>query len=292
MTPYFEHKHVYDQAGQPTGGIIHTYTPGYIAENEEGHLSIKTMWSGSSYYKLGRKKLEVNDNVYTILNYGQPYTLEVSKDVESFCIFLKKEIVEDIWQSHTQTLYSLLDGSTANPDINFIEKPYRHDSTLSPLIQELRYKHLRAVNAQNVWFEYLPKLALALLKVHQKVDTEVGQLSAARASTRRELYQRLHRSKDYLEDNLDKSVNLKTVAKIANLSPYHFQKSFKDLFHQTPIQYHNRCRINHTKHLLHTTNNSVLEICIQTGFASLSSFSKLFKRHTGLSPSHYRKQTK
>lgn len=290
MRPYFSTKHVYNAGDTPTGGIIHTYSQGYTAENEEGHLSIKTMWGGESYYKLGRKKLCISDSVYAVLNYGQPYRLEVSKDVESFCLFFKKEMVETIWQTHTESLSNLLDASASIPDISFIEKPYHHDETLSPLLLQLRHKHLQPSWSEETWHEYFPKLALALLQLHQQVDSEVGRLSAARASTRKELYQRLSRAKDYLEDNPNKSLNLKTIAQIANLSPYHFQKCFKEVFHQSPAQYHNSCRMNHAKHLLQTSNDSVLEICIKTDFESLSSFSKAFKRHTGTSPSQYRNQ--
>lgn len=291
MRQYFESKHVYDFEGQATGGIIHTYSQGYTAENAEGHLSIKTMWGGNSTYTLGRKKLHINDSVYTVLNHGQPYTLEVSKHVESFCIFLKKDLIQDIWQSHSQSIDTLLDGSASLPDINFLEMPYSHDKTLSPLILELRRNYLQD-SSKAVWFEYLPKLALALLKVNQKVDGEVEGLGAARASTRKELYIRLHRAKDYLDDNPDKALKLKAIAQIANLSSYHFHKSFKEVFHQTPAQYHINCRINRAQALLLNTNDSVLEVCIKTGFESLSSFSKLFKRHTGLSPQQFRKQKK
>lgn len=293
MRPYFSSKHIYYTGDTPTGGIIHTYSQGYTAENEEGHLSIKTMWGGNGDYKLGSKKLRVNDAVYSILNYGQPYTLEVSKHVESFCIFLKKELIEEIWQSHTQSLEALLEGSAITPNIDFIEMPFRHDKTVSPLVLQLRNNCLQSPTfeaLQQLWFESLPDLALALLRVHQKVNSEVEGLGAARASTRRELYQRLHRAKNYIEDNLDKSLKLETIAQTANLSPYHFQKSFKELFQQTPSQYHNRCRINRAKDLLLYTNESVLDICIRTGFESLSSFSKTFKRHAGTSPSYYRKK--
>jgi AraC-like DNA-binding protein len=65
---------------------------------------------------------------------------------------------------------------------------------------------------------------------------------------------------------------------------------FKALFGETPHQYRVRAQIEKAKHLLILTDLSVTDICMSVGFSSLGSFSTLFRRRTGISPSEFQRQ--
>jgi AraC-like DNA-binding protein len=62
-------------------------------------------------------------------------------------------------------------------------------------------------------------------------------------------------------------------------------------FHQsvgvTPMEYLNRYRVNVAKGLLESEHMSIGEIALDTGFASSSQFSRVFRQHTGMSPTQY-----
>jgi AraC family transcriptional regulator len=93
---------------------------------------------------------------------------------------------------------------------------------------------------------------------------------------------------DYVEDNLSGDLSLSGMAAAANLSPYHFARSFKRTTGLTPHQYALRRRIERAKEMLLVTDLPVGVVGRRTGFPSPSHFSQQFKRAVGLPPSALR----
>lgn len=63
---------------------------------------------------------------------------------------------------------------------------------------------------------------------------------------------------------------------------------FQARYGKTPSEYLNRLRIDSTKVLLADTQNNILQIALQSGFKSLSTFYTQFRKVTGVSPKEYR----
>ncbi|MFL6197592.1 MAG: helix-turn-helix transcriptional regulator, partial [Thermoanaerobaculia bacterium] len=93
---------------------------------------------------------------------------------------------------------------------------------------------------------------------------------------------------DYVGDNLAEDLSLASMAAAANLSPYHFARSFKRFMGLTPHQYVLRRRIERAKEMLLDTDLPVGVVARRVGFASPSHFSQQFKRAVGVPPSALR----
>jgi AraC-like DNA-binding protein len=91
-----------------------------------------------------------------------------------------------------------------------------------------------------------------------------------------------------LDRRYNASVTIEDLSREVALSPYYLIRSFRHIYRQTPHQYLVGRRIAKAKELLWNSNLSITEICMEVGFESLGSFSTLFRRVTGLSPSAYR----
>lgn len=102
-----------------------------------------------------------------------------------------------------------------------------------------------------------------------------------------DLYKRIIRAKEFIDDCYGDSINIKRIAKEAYISPYHFIRVFRKIYNKTPHQYLTRRRIDKAKELL-AKDTSVTDVCFDVGFESLSSFSTLFSRHVGYPPAVYR----
>jgi AraC-like DNA-binding protein len=102
-------------------------------------------------------------------------------------------------------------------------------------------------------------------------------------------YRKLARARDFMRQRYLGPVSLADIAAHVHLSPYHFSRSYKQTFQETPHDFLTRLRIEKAKTLLRNGNLSVTEVCLEVGFESLSSFSGLFLREVGLPPSHYQK---
>lgn len=92
----------------------------------------------------------------------------------------------------------------------------------------------------------------------------------------------------YIENNLNKSITIEELSRIAYLHPNYFIRLFKKHLGTSPIQYINKRRIEEAKRLLTTTDSTLSEICCKIGTKDIYYLSKMFKDHTGFSPSVYR----
>ncbi|MEN6549442.1 MAG: AraC family transcriptional regulator, partial [Armatimonadia bacterium] len=101
--------------------------------------------------------------------------------------------------------------------------------------------------------------------------------------------ERIKRVQDFIEANLGSRIRLDAMADAAALSPYHFCRSFKEVFGVSPIRYVHDRRVSEAKHLMTTTNRSLAEIALDCGFASQSHMCAAFKTLAGVTPSEYRR---
>jgi AraC family transcriptional regulator len=93
----------------------------------------------------------------------------------------------------------------------------------------------------------------------------------------------------YVEDHLAADISLATLAGVAQLSPYHFSRSFRQSFGMPPHRYHINQRIERAKRLLANFSLSITEIGQQLGFSESSAFAATFRNVAGRTPSDFRR---
>lgn len=104
-------------------------------------------------------------------------------------------------------------------------------------------------------------------------------------------HETLRYARRYLEHHYDTPITIEQLSREVGFSPYYFIRRFRRAYRQTPHQYLIQLRIAKAKELLRTTDLSITEICVSVGFESLGSFSTLFSKAAGISPSAYRLNT-
>lgn len=95
--------------------------------------------------------------------------------------------------------------------------------------------------------------------------------------------------KDYIEDNIDKDINLEDLANKVHLSKTYFVKRFKTLFGISPMKYISNMRIEKSKQMIIDGKYSIQQISNMVGYNSLHHFSAAFKQQVGVSPTEYHK---
>jgi AraC-like DNA-binding protein len=267
----------------------------YFAQTPGLTLSLKTMSNGRALYRFDRNEVAVDDAGYLILNNRQPYSIEIASPtrVETFVLWFPDGWAEDVLRAGNESTERLLtdpaDKGSARP--SFFSRYTPHDRTVSPNVRALR----AAVKGEGLiddgWLqERLRGLLARMLAIQNELKYEVKNLSAIRASTRDELWKRVHRARDYLHANLRAPIGLSDVAKAACLSPFHLLRVFQSVFGQSPHQYLSQCRLDRAKFLLEKTSIPITSICLECGFTSLGSFSALFNRLCGMSPRVWRQR--
>ena len=105
-------------------------------------------------------------------------------------------------------------------------------------------------------------------------------------------FRRLCLARDRLVEQTDLTPTIADLAREACVSPSHFIRQFEAVFGRTPHQFRIDARLDLAKRLLARGSYSVTDVCMEVGFSSLGSFSTLFLRRVGETPSSYRKRAR
>lgn len=85
-------------------------------------------------------------------------------------------------------------------------------------------------------------------------------------------------------------LDIQALGRIANVSEAHFIRTFRATFGETPHRYLQRRRVERAMFLLRATDRSVTDICMDVGFTSLGTFSRIFHDIVSETPSGYRER--
>ena len=98
----------------------------------------------------------------------------------------------------------------------------------------------------------------------------------------------LRRSIEFMNDRSSQDLTLSEIAAAANMSKYHFAKSFREMMKIAPHQYLIKLRIEKARKLLLIDSLSVEEIANRVGYADKTHFAAQFQRIVGVTPHVYR----
>lgn len=94
----------------------------------------------------------------------------------------------------------------------------------------------------------------------------------------------------YLDENYASKISLDKIARNMYLSPVYISKIFKEETGESPINYLIKIRLEKARDILvNGEGGSIKSIANSVGYEDVYHFSKLFKKHYGISPLYYRK---
>jgi AraC-like DNA-binding protein len=91
-----------------------------------------------------------------------------------------------------------------------------------------------------------------------------------------------------MHDRLDEPITLQEMSRTAYISPYHFNRIFRQITGIPPNQFFYALRLETAKRLLLTTDTNVTDVCFDVGYNSLGTFIRRFTGLVGVSPSRFR----
>lgn len=130
--------------------------------------------------------------------------------------------------------------------------------------------------------------ALSIVLIHELLRLERTTTAAAESVRGGLPAWQQKRVVEFIEQHLADEISLATLAELAGLSLYHFARAFKQSFGAPPHRYHMGRRMDRAKSLLQRPALSVTQIGARIGFRETSSFTKAFRKFTGLTPTEYR----
>ncbi len=95
---------------------------------------------------------------------------------------------------------------------------------------------------------------------------------------------------EYIENNYHKEIiSISHLAKLCNVSEVYFRTIFKSIYNTSPIKYINELKLSRAKELLMVEEISINDVTFMSGYNDSSTFSREFKKFTGITPAAYRK---
>lgn len=255
--------------------------PGALLEHASDYHHINIAISGD----VRTRKISANGSV-----------MNVSGAAGEFCITPAGQAMSADWDQPLDNLGLLFEPEfvrrTAaenrfSSSFEFIDSNNNRDSLITNIGLALLANEDSETPAGKLYTDSLIQaLTLHLLKNHSTA-------SFARENTSGGLSgYKLRLVREYIDANLSEDLSLAEIAEAANLSQFHFARSFRKTTGQTPQHYLMRRRIERAKELLAKNDLPIIDISLQTGFKNQSHFTTLFRKYTKLTPKVWRETSK
>lgn len=102
-------------------------------------------------------------------------------------------------------------------------------------------------------------------------------------------WEQVQKTIDYLENHLNEEVDIESLANMASLSPYYYQRLFHRLVKRPVAEYVKLRRMAKATEALLNKDQRILDIALNLGFTSHEHFSRIFKETFKITPDEYRK---
>jgi AraC family transcriptional regulator len=208
---------------------------------------------------------------------GMDFGVRVDATLQSLHLYLRRAVLEEV-------AGDLVGGDPAHVEI--LSRFGDSDPLIERLMLGVRDVLYDDDPSATVYVDYLARAIIArLIRRHSSVALARGPATASTRNGSRQIGNAI----DFMEANLEHSLDLPKIAEATGLSPSHFARRFRSMVGVAPHQYLMQIRIDRAKRLLSETDRGIAEIAFACGFANQEHLTRLFKRSCGLTPAGFRK---
>jgi len=233
---------------------------------EEQHtgVSIAMVVAGTFQYHAASQRQLMTPGSFLLGSPGQPFECSHDHGAGDRCISFQFD------PEHFASLIS------SKPRFRPVRLPPLRDS--APLVA----RACAALGGASVSWEELAMLVAAHAASLTNASSSAAAVSPPHAVAR------VTQAVRAIEHDPASPVSLRTLAAEANLSPYHFLRTFTRITGSTPHQYALRARLREAALLLALERSRVTDIALDCGFGDLSNFNRTFRAEFGVTPRAYR----
>ena len=187
---------------------------------------------------------------------------------------------------HPEVFWVHFTGSDVNNILDYYDFPIKENvikTGISPDFKHIFTEMIQELQACRPKFEeVLPSLLNHLFIL---ISRNLAENRANANTVHEDIVQAVH----YFNQNYSKEIVIEKYAEEHNFRTDWFTRGFKHYTGVTPMQYILSLRMTNAQYLLEQTNSNVTEIANIVGYDNPLYFSRLFKKHFGVSPAQYRK---
>lgn len=262
------------------GFRVHDNTD-YEAYPDHWHTPIEIVMPIENYYDVSSKK--------------ELFTLQ-----EGDLLLINSGVVHGMPSAiHGERLFLQVDFSLLHnvADIESMLSAIPQALLLTPATAPAIHERLKNLMLE-IYKEYFSDSILASASIYSKLLEMLVLIGREYTGQRNAFYMASSRQKEhtekfmavcnYIHEHCMDDLCLDGIAAYAGFSKYHFTRLFKNFTGVSFYKYLNRKRIEHAEKLLVNPELSITEVALQSGFASLSAFIRMFKLIKGCTPTEFR----
>ena len=252
---------------------------------------IKMVVEGCEQYTINGKKYLLRPGQYLLANQFSGGTVQIASQtaVKGICIDISPSVINDVYQSLAHPY------AVGEPAQNCFFTSMLYPENINPLHTTklgnslLHLTHPVTTGEQLAGREigkpFFYQLATELVTMQLQMVKEVKHIKAVKAATKKELLRKLYEARQWMESEAASIRSVSEISQQINISEFHFQRLFKQVFGFGPYQYLTLIKLRNARQAIEKRQKSLTEIAIENGYSDLATFSKSFKRVYKTAPS-------
>jgi len=238
------------------------------------HSEIEIMYVKKGYLilELNRKRILINENEFFIVASNVVHTfLESTDDSILFIVKIPIENVRKIKIDEIEDFYNFNQRVVGGKCITDLFKDIIY-------ADYGKFNQLYTISKLSEWSIYVlinKKLILETIKADVVEESDITV-----------------KIRKFIERSLQERITLGMLADHLNISENYCSTLIKQKTNFNFLEYVNQVRLREAERYLRTTSLNIVEICYETGFNSVQSFNRNFKKVNGLTPTEYRRGVK
>ncbi len=238
-----------------------------------GTMPGANVWISGVCHPLGEGDL-------VIINSGDYHTVTFDSEAEYICVKFSPGILYADEQALLELKY-LIPFISQTPLPKFFTKEQLRGTKIQSLTKEIMREWEKKGTAYELVIRAdILKIFAAVFRYWCKNDLTIPHVQATET---------MKKALAHISENLT-TVTEQSTAEVCGLSYHYFSAAFRKWTGQSFLDYVQILRIHEAEKLLISTEESVTDIALATGFSSASHFISLFKKHKKITPKQFRKK--
>lgn len=244
-------------------------------------LELNIVKKGSGYYIINGKRYEIQKGDIFVINNKEPHMAVHGED------FGLDVIVFDInllWRNKGISDFLAPFFSRKEDFSHKISADNDKQKEMSDIFGKIADEYQKKENGWQICVESMLMYLLALI---YRCYDKMQELETANDNFQK-MYSRVSVVLEYIGSNFKEEITLGELAKKVSLSQHYLCKCFRKVTGKTIFEYIEQMRVQYSCYLLKTTDCSVMDIAMESGFNSVNYYNRVFKKIIKKTPGQYR----
>ncbi|MGG3574864.1 helix-turn-helix domain-containing protein [Bacillus gobiensis] len=244
----------------------------FISEHYHDHFQLLYALEGEGELYVDKKRYEFSKDQVVLIVPHSVHSIKAHSKLTVLVLAFSKILGQDI-ESLLMQAFRL---QTSHFQLDLVRASEVRQLLRKMLFEQTDYDPLCKYSSPVYLFELL--LILVRLNKNKKIEHANDKRS--------------NQMRNYIEANYFENITAESLSTTFNISPRYINDIFKEKYHETPLQYLQKVRIDRAKSLLTETEKDIVSICFEVGYETLSTFYRSFRNLVGMSPNKFRKMNR